>query len=61
LDRTFDDLYRLYFVAFSRPESMLLLVGTRKSSPNGVLPNVATGYDREGTPRWAGTPLTEEI
>jgi DNA helicase-2/ATP-dependent DNA helicase PcrA len=27
MDRTFDDLVRLYYVAYSRPESILLLVG----------------------------------
>jgi DNA helicase-2/ATP-dependent DNA helicase PcrA len=27
LQRTFDDLVRLYYVAFSRPQSVLLLVG----------------------------------
>jgi DNA helicase-2/ATP-dependent DNA helicase PcrA len=27
IDRTFDDLVRLYYVAYSRPESVLLLVG----------------------------------
>jgi DNA helicase II / ATP-dependent DNA helicase PcrA len=48
LDRTIDDLIRQYFVAFSRPESVLLLVGTSASSPSGFIENIATGYDRDG-------------
>jgi DNA helicase-2/ATP-dependent DNA helicase PcrA len=61
LDRTFDDLIRLYFVAFSRPESVLLLVGTKKSGPNGVIQNIATGYDRDGNQHWLGNSFIEEI
>lgn len=53
-DRAFDDLIRQYFVAFSRAQDVLLLVGLA-SVRDGVLltrgsrqdiPNVATGWDR---------------
>jgi DNA helicase-2/ATP-dependent DNA helicase PcrA len=53
-DRSFDDLTRLYFVAFSRAESVLLLVGlnqsivgfTRKNKHFNI-PNVALGWSRD--------------
>ncbi len=53
-DRSFDDLTRLYFVAFSRAESVLLLVGlnsaiegyTRKKDHFNI-PNVAVGWSRD--------------
>lgn len=59
-DRAFDDLIRQYFVAFSRPQDVLLIVGL-SSVKNGYntkgkkpkrkfIPNVATGWDR--TERW---------
>lgn len=53
-DRAFDDLTRLYFVAFSRAENVLLLAGLN-SAIDGYsfkdkklkIPNVALGWDRE--------------
>ena len=53
-DRSFDDLTRLYFVAFSRAESVLLLVGlnssiegyTRKKDHFNI-PNIALGWSRD--------------
>ncbi|WP_405292981.1 UvrD-helicase domain-containing protein [Methanobrevibacter sp.] len=53
-DRRFDDLTRLYFVAFSRAESVLLLVGlnssiegyTRKNDHFNI-PNIALGWSRD--------------
>ena len=53
-DRSFDDLTRLYFVAFSRAESVLLLIGlnpaiegyTRKQKVINI-PNVALGWSRD--------------
>jgi DNA helicase-2/ATP-dependent DNA helicase PcrA len=53
-DRSFDDLTRLYFVAFSRAESVLILVGlnsaiegyTRKKDHFNI-PNVALGWSRD--------------
>ena len=47
-DRAFDDLIRQYFVAFSRAEDVLLLVGLSKSGWGGTLENVASGWDRRG-------------
>ena len=40
-DRAFDDLYRLYYVAFSRARDVLLLVGLESD-----IPNVARGWKR---------------
>ncbi|MFM7868153.1 MAG: DNA helicase UvrD, partial [Planctomycetaceae bacterium] len=34
-DRAFDDLYRQYFVAFSRPQDVLVLTGLRSAAPGG--------------------------
>jgi DNA helicase II / ATP-dependent DNA helicase PcrA len=57
IDRAFDDLFRQYFVAFSRPQEVLLLVGLRATFPGGRVPNVATGWDRKGVCHWEGTNL----
>lgn len=49
-DRAFDDLTRLYYVAISRAQDLLILVGL-----NGVrnsIENVATGWDRAGNWVW---------
>ena len=60
-DRAFDDLYRQFFVAFSRAENVLLLVGVRPTFPGNSVPNVATGWDRLGICHWMGKnlPFTE--
>jgi DNA helicase-2/ATP-dependent DNA helicase PcrA len=53
LDRAFDDLMRQFFVAFSRPQDALLLVGLDGSHPQkGHVRNVATGWDRTEVNRW---------
>ena len=52
-DRAFDDLFRQFFVAFSRPQDVLLLVGVTPTQPGGRVPNVATGWDRNGVCHWA--------
>jgi DNA helicase-2/ATP-dependent DNA helicase PcrA len=58
-DRAFDDLTRQYFVAYSRPQDVLVLVGlnsvrdgfnTRKG--HNEIPNVATGWSRDGKWHW---------
>jgi DNA helicase-2/ATP-dependent DNA helicase PcrA len=49
-DRAFDDLTRLYFVAFSRARDVLILTGL-DSVRNGI-ENVATGWDRSGVWHW---------
>lgn len=53
-DRSFDDLTRLYFVAFSRAESVLLLVGLNpaiegytKKNDHFDIPNIALGWSRD--------------
>jgi DNA helicase-2/ATP-dependent DNA helicase PcrA len=56
VDRAFDDLYRQYFVAFSRPQEVILLVGLDGVNPGSSIPTVATGWDRTGNPRWAVRP-----
>ena len=49
IDRAWDDLRRLYFVAFSRPENVLLLVGlTSQMGNNPRVRSVATGDSRNG-------------
>ncbi len=49
LDRAWDDLRRLYFVAFSRPENVLLLTGlTTQIGPSPRVQSVATGDVRQG-------------
>jgi DNA helicase-2/ATP-dependent DNA helicase PcrA len=57
VDRAFDDLIRQFFVAFSRAQEVLLLVGIRPSHANGSVPNVATGWDRRGICHWRGTEM----
>ena len=60
LDRTFDDLVRLYYVAYSRPQSVLLLVGhenclrygTGKNYTSRSIPNIALGWRRDETWTW---------
>lgn len=53
-DRSFDDLYRQFFVAYSRPQQVLLLVGLNTTLPEGRVSNVATGWDRTGSCAWRG-------
>lgn len=52
-DRAVDDLIRQYFVAFSRPQDVLLLVGLDAALPAGNIPNLAAGWDRQGICHWA--------
>ncbi len=60
LDRTFDDLVRLYYVAYSRPQSVLMLVGcenclrygTGKNHTQKSIPNIALGWCRDKTWPW---------
>ena len=60
LDRTFDDLVRLYYVAYSRPQSVLMLVGnenclrygTGKDHSSKTIPNIALGWCRDKTWPW---------
>jgi DNA helicase-2/ATP-dependent DNA helicase PcrA len=60
IDRAFDDLYRQFFVAFSRPQDVLLLVGLDATRPGGKCLNVATGCDRAGANQWVNSlPFTD--
>ena len=53
IDRTFDDLTRLYYVAYSRPQSVLLLVANEKClGVKKEIPNIALGWKRDGTWPW---------
>lgn len=60
MDRTFDDLVRLYYVAYSRPQSVLMLIGCEKcltygqgpALDKGVIPNIALGWARDKTWPW---------
>ena len=61
VDRAFDDLYRQYFVAFSRARDVLLLVGLTPTLPGGRIQNVATGWTRDGLCPWASARPFEEI
>jgi len=57
LDRTFDDLVRLYYVAYSRPQCVLMLVGLdRCLRYNSTIRHVAMGWDRNGGWAWQ-TPV----
>lgn len=57
-DRAFDDLIRQYFVAFSRPQDVLMLVGIGdpNSGPIPRIENVAAGHIRNGQRRWDTLP-----
>ena len=53
-DKSFDDLTRLYFVAFSRAEHVLILIGLNKAidgysykQKHASIPNVALGWSRD--------------
>ena len=60
IDRTFDDLVRLYYVAYSRPQSVLMLVGCEKclgygkgsDYSQGAIPNIALGWRRDNSWPW---------
>jgi DNA helicase II / ATP-dependent DNA helicase PcrA len=53
LNRTFDDLVRLYYVAYSRPQSLLMLVGVdRCLRYNTSIRHIATGWRTDGTWSW---------
>lgn len=53
VDRTFDDLMRLYYVAFSRPQVALMLVGLTKNIEYATsVQNVATFWRRDGSWSW---------
>lgn len=58
LSRAFDDLVRLYYVAFSRPQSVLLLVGLDsmlRTQPS--VPHVGTGWRADGSWSWHSSAI----
>jgi DNA helicase II / ATP-dependent DNA helicase PcrA len=59
LDRTFEDLIRLYYVAYSRPQTALLLVGhTNMLKYATSIQNVATFWRQAGSWPWQqATPV----
>ncbi|MET4066794.1 DNA helicase-2/ATP-dependent DNA helicase PcrA [Bradyrhizobium sp. S3.2.6] len=53
IQRSFEDLIRLYYVAYSRPQSVLLLVGCLPCLRyNTTIKNVATFWPRDGDWAW---------
>jgi DNA helicase-2/ATP-dependent DNA helicase PcrA len=54
IDMQFDDLTRKHFVAFSRAQDVLILVGLSQSLTNKELKNIALGYTRDGNWAWKG-------
>ena len=53
LARSFDDLVRLYYVAYSRPQSLLMLVGIdRCLRHTTTIRHVATAWRSDGTWAW---------
>lgn len=55
IERAFDDLTRLYFEAYSRPQDALLVVGlTTMTRQSTNIKSVALGWDRAGTWHWRG-------
>lgn len=60
LDRAFDDLYRQFFVAFSRPQDVLMLVGLNPTR-TGKIPNVGVCWDRNNIWQWRNLPGVVQI
>ena len=53
IQRSFEDLIRLYYVAYSRPQSVLMLVGRNKCLRyDTTIRNVATFWRRDGIWTW---------
>lgn len=53
LDRSFDDLMRLYYVAYSRAQTALLIIGHEKTIVTGnPVKTVASGWARNGSWSW---------
>jgi DNA helicase-2/ATP-dependent DNA helicase PcrA len=62
LARSFDDLLRLYYVAYSRPRSVLLLVGHVSTLRYGNPPrNVASFWRRDGSWAWREPNLALQV
>jgi len=59
--RAFDDLERLYYVAYTRAQQVLVLVGLNQTAPHNRagINNVATGWDRNSTAHGVNWPLIQ--
>lgn len=61
LDRAFDDLIRKFFVAYSRAQDLLVLIGLN-SAKRGAIRHIAVGWARDGSWPWRkGLPFLIEI
>lgn len=57
MQRTFEDLIRLYYVAYSRPQSLLMLVGCHQGLQYKTkIRNVAKFWRSDGTWAWVSDP-----
>ncbi|KRA84692.1 AAA family ATPase [Altererythrobacter sp. Root672] len=57
MQRTFEDLIRLYYVAYSRPQTLLLLVGCQQGLQYRTkIPNVAKFWRRDLSWPWISDP-----
>lgn len=57
MQRTFEDLIRLYYVAYSRPQSLLMLVGCEQGlSFRSTIRNVAKAWRRDESWAWVSNP-----
>jgi DNA helicase-2/ATP-dependent DNA helicase PcrA len=57
MQRTFEDLIRLYYVAYSRPQSLLLLVGCQQGLQYKTkIKNVAKFWRSDGSWAWVSDP-----
>lgn len=57
MQRTFEDLIRLYYVAYSRPQTLLLLVGCQQGLQYKTkVPNIAKFWRRDRSWPWVSDP-----
>ena len=57
MQRTFEDLIRLYYVAYSRPQSLLMLVGCEQGiSYRSTIKHVAKAWRRDESWAWVSSP-----
>ncbi len=62
MQRTFEDLIRLYYVAYSRPQSLLMLVGCEQGiSFRSKIKNVAKGWRSDETWPWVSDPSLRPV
>jgi DNA helicase-2/ATP-dependent DNA helicase PcrA len=58
MQRSFEDIIRLHYVAYSRPQSLLMLVGCLPSLRYGsTIGNVALGWRQDGSWAWRNPAL----